>query len=102
MTRYSVQRYCARNDTNGNPRRVFVIRDEAGVIVATADEGYAGRPVVCPVLEALGVDDGLMPMLKERHGPFWAWRHPDVTDLGDVDVAPGVYRRMVRWTVTKP
>ena len=102
MKRFTVQRYCARNDQNGNPRRVYVIRDEAGTIVATVDEEYIGRSVVCPALEALGLDDGLVPMLKEKYGPFWAWAHPDVTDLGDVDVAPGIYRRMLKWTVTKP
>ena len=34
----------APNDTNGNPRRVFVIYDAAGNILDAVDEGYAGRP----------------------------------------------------------
>ena len=97
MTRYTVQRYCARNDTNGNPRRVFVIRDEAGVIVATADEGYAGRMALGRALLALGV---IVPVVVTN--PGWMSAIEAVTDLGDVDVAPGIYRRMIRWTVTKP
>ena len=33
----------ANNDTNGNPRRCFVVIDGAkGAIIAVQDEGYAG------------------------------------------------------------
>lgn len=32
----------AGNDTNGNPRRVFVVFDEHGSIYDAIDEGYAG------------------------------------------------------------
>lgn len=31
-----------KNDTNGNPRRVFVVLDTYGTIVETIDEGYEG------------------------------------------------------------
>jgi hypothetical protein len=96
MSRFSVQRYTTKNDTNGNPRRVFVIRDEAGVIVATADEGYEGRYAARRALDALGVD-----FINATN--FVDFRpHPDVIDLGDVDVAPGVYRRMKNYRVPKP
>lgn len=98
--KYSVQRYCAKNDVNGNPRRVYVIRNEDGDIVATADEGYIGVAAVHLVLLRMGIDptDGA---LADPVGmpPAW-WRyHSQVTDIGDVDVSPGVYRRMVRYVV---
>lgn len=88
--RFSVQRYCAKNDVNGNPRRVYVIRDESGSVVATADEGYEGRSSAGRVLARLGL--GLA-------APY-AWSsHPSVADLGDVDVSPGVYRRLKGYRV---
>ena len=31
-------------DTNGNPRRCFVVYDSGGNILEVIDEGYAGRP----------------------------------------------------------
>jgi len=37
----------AGNDTNGNPRRVFVLYDAQGDIVRTIDEGYRGTPSEC-------------------------------------------------------
>jgi hypothetical protein len=81
---FTVQRYCARNDSNGNPRRVYVIRNGEGDIVATADEGYEGRAAASAVLYDLGAynEDGVLC---------------GVTDIGDVDVPPGVYRRMVNY-----
>ena len=95
MNRYTVQRDTAKNDVNGNPRRVFVIRDEAGTIVATEDEGYFGGAAAEAALERLGV---ICPV-DDSYG--WWRRHPDVTDLGDVDVAPGIYRRMLKWKVDR-
>ncbi len=35
------------NDTNGNPRRVFVLYDAQGEIVRAIDEGYRGTPAEC-------------------------------------------------------
>jgi hypothetical protein len=101
VSRFTVQRYCTKNDQNGNPRRVFVIRDEHGTIVATADEGYEGRSVVGPALLALGLDEAMALHLDRREPSWWA-RHLDVTDLGDVDVSPGVYRRTKGYRVPKP
>ena len=34
----------AGNDTNGNPRRVFVVYAMSGNILDVIDEGYAGTP----------------------------------------------------------
>ena len=36
-------RLAAPNDSNGNPRRCFVLFDENGIGVATYPEGYEGR-----------------------------------------------------------
>ena len=33
----------AKNDRNGNPRRVFVVIDGTGNITKTVDEGYSGQ-----------------------------------------------------------
>lgn len=38
------QRFNAGNDTNGNPRRVFVVYSSGGTVLDTIDEGYAGAP----------------------------------------------------------
>lgn len=35
----------AGHDTNGNPRRCFVILDNTGTVLDVIDEGYAGRPL---------------------------------------------------------
>jgi len=99
MSRFTVQRYCTKNDANGNPRRVFVIRDEHGTIRATADEGYEGQVSARRALEALGLDLSDAAGYGRGYGFHF---HPDVTDLGDVDVSPGVYRRMKGYRVPKP
>jgi hypothetical protein len=42
-----VQRLMAKNDVNGNPRRIYVAYDvETGAIVDSRDEGYRGRPEI--------------------------------------------------------
>lgn len=45
----------AKNDPNGNPRRVFVGYNEWGHIVEITDEGYAGRPKWLRDMNARGV-----------------------------------------------
>jgi hypothetical protein len=85
---FIVQRFCAKNDNNGNPRRVYVIWDERGVVAGTVDEGHDGPRAVAGWLFNRNVK-GFDPR------SLIDWRHaPNVIDLGDVDVAPGVYRRM--------
>ena len=37
---------CAKNDTNGNPRRLYVMSDEDGKYIAAWDEGYKGSDAV--------------------------------------------------------
>lgn len=48
---------CTTNDTNGNPRRVYVGLDAHGHIRRIEDEGYAGRPEWVRELAAAGVWD---------------------------------------------
>jgi hypothetical protein len=45
MSDLQIIRLNARNDVNGNPRRVFVIL-RAGRAVAAFDEGYAGTSAI--------------------------------------------------------
>lgn len=33
---------CAKNDSNGNPRRCYVLLDSDGAVVCAVDEGYEG------------------------------------------------------------
>ena len=85
---FTVQRYCTKNDANGNPRRVYVIRDVSGDIVATVDEQYGGGG---------GVTDFFLPKKSGQTYSQECWRQLRyVTDLGDVDVRPGVYYRMLK------
>lgn len=94
VSRYTIQRYCAKNDANGNPRRVYVIRNGDGAIVATVDEGYEGRVAWCRALADL---TGWIGKYAVRMSSASAMAEAGVTDLGDVDVSPGVYRRMVKY-----
>jgi hypothetical protein len=88
MSLFIVQRYCTKNDNSGNPRRVYVIRDERGAVVATIDEGYAGDRPLADWLFRRNVNGF-------DHRATGDWRHAaDVVDIGDVDVSAGVYRRM--------
>jgi len=38
--------FCAKNDTFGNPRRLYVMSDEDGSFIAAWDEGYKGHHAV--------------------------------------------------------
>ena len=38
--------FCANNDLNGNPRRLYALTDEEGLILASWDEGYRGFQAV--------------------------------------------------------
>jgi hypothetical protein len=48
---YLIQRLCTKNDPSGNPRRVWVAYDLAGVVVGTFDEGHKGRQAVPPEIK---------------------------------------------------
>ncbi len=62
------QRLNAGHDTNGNPRRVFVLLDYNGDIVHTIDEGFSGTPKECK---------GLL-------------------ELPSLDISAGLYRKLLR------
>lgn len=58
------------NDTNGNPRRLFLVFDPTtGGVLHGYDEGYSGRSV------------------------FKA-DYPDTVELGTFDIVPGEYRNI--------
>ena len=64
---------CAKNDNNGNPRRVFVFIDSDGSVINAIDEGYAGRGAV---------DDDLDSTVG--------------SNIAEFDTTPGEYRRLLR------
>ena len=39
---FYVLHLCAPNDTNGNPRRCYVVQSRDGVLYKVIDEGYGG------------------------------------------------------------
>jgi len=72
---YIVQNFRTKNDTNGNPRRVFVvhtIRDGEVILFGVYDEGYKGYYAV------------------PEHVRAYA------TQLFDVEITPREYKRIVR------
>lgn len=44
FTAMAWQHFRATNDSNGNPRRLYVVYDEDADIGALIDEGYSGMP----------------------------------------------------------
>lgn len=72
---FTVQRFRAKNDRNGNPRRVFVFRNGTGDIVQTTDEGYGGREAI---------------RAFEREYDC------TVTDIGDATATPTEYKELLR------
>lgn len=63
----------AGNDTNGNPRRIFVVIDEKANVVDVIDEGYEGTQE-----------------LKRRHGPLTA------RQTVDFETTPRQYRELLK------
>ncbi len=68
-----VQRWCASNDTNGNPRRAFVIWSSDGTLLDVIDEGYSGKP----------------QWLRE------------LADLGDIKVTATEYREILKQSAAR-
>lgn len=46
MTPCYYQHLTADNDTNGNPRRLYLVIDHDGAMVAAIDEGYLGKGAI--------------------------------------------------------
>ena len=42
----SILHLCTKNDSNGNPRRLYVLSNDEGKFVAAWDEGYKGSDAV--------------------------------------------------------
>lgn len=64
-----IQHLQATNDTNGNPRRVYVFYDDNGDIIKTVDEGYQG-------------------FRKEWRG---------IKQLPEIKVMPSEYKHFAKW-----
>lgn len=60
------QRWKALNDSNGNPRRLYVQFDKGGNIMRVYDEGYAGKPkdLVGPELACVNIMPSEYRLLK--------------------------------------
>lgn len=84
----TITHLCADNDTNGNPRRCFIIVDHAGRLVEVLDEGYHGE----------GELHARYPWTSwhalSRYG-FDEPAHHTVYPMR-IDSTPGEYRRMLR------
>jgi hypothetical protein len=75
-----IQRYNARNRTNGQAQRCLAVYDGEGYICHVVDELEEGRAAtVAAILEELDPGPG-----------NWI-------DIGDVDVRPNIYRRMMHY-----
>jgi hypothetical protein len=80
--------YCAPNDVNGNPRRVYALLEE-GKIIAAWDEGYLGSDAVpgiwrrdaynAPRVEVSATK--YRKILKEFPSPDWAHDVPGFSYL---------------------
>jgi hypothetical protein len=64
----------AKNDVNGNPRRLFVVYGPGGEVLEVIDEGYRGWPV----------------------------HLRDIAQLPTFDITPTEYRQWLRRTDTVP
>jgi hypothetical protein len=51
------QQLRAPNDTNGNPRRLWVVYHQDGTVAEVVDEGYGNRPKYLSTLPDLGSID---------------------------------------------
>jgi hypothetical protein len=89
--------YCAKNDTNGNPRRLFALVENSRVLAAW-DEGYEGTQCVPGVWrkqawEAMMFDKhGISvrqynEILRTAPGPAWGHEVPGYEHLRDYETA---------------
>lgn len=63
----------AGHDTNGNPRRVYVVFDGDGQVMDVIDEGYSGQAAV------IGI-------------------YPGIQGGARFDTTPTEYRRLLKWS----
>ena len=76
-TMKAYQHMKAPNDTNGNPRRLFMVYD--GSTQFAVDEGYKGKPKFLNYC---------------RHGRNWG-NGDDFQELMPVDISPKEYRKIL-------
>jgi len=94
MAIFTIQHLRTKNDTNGNPRRVFVVRE---IIVYGEDDradyyrvdGYSR--IVLTVDEGYGESETTVADMVHR-----SFSGAVVVPLGAVDVMPATYRRMLK------
>lgn len=84
-----IEHYCASNDVNGNPQRVFVLVNPDGDQVAAWDEGYLGSDAV-PGIWRRAADNAdrinvsirdYRRLLKILPSPAWASEVPGYAHL---------------------
>jgi hypothetical protein len=61
-----------KNDTNGNPRRGWIIVDEEGEVVNFIDEGYAGKGALHTYAHKHYIVEG--PEIQVGPGEYRAWK----------------------------
>lgn len=82
---------CADNDYNGNPQRVYLLTDDAGLILASWNEGYLGHQAVPgpwrkDAYNALRTEisvDSYHWILANTPSPAWAHEVPGYSHLRD-------------------
>ena len=69
---------CAKNDLNGNPRRLYVMSDEEGKYIAAWDEGYKGSDAVPgPFREKAYLSQRFDVSVREYNKLLRTLPHPD-------------------------
>lgn len=63
---------CATNDTEGNPRRAWILLDEHGIAVDCFDEGYSGSAAVPAELKQQRL---VAPRIQVSVRELNAWRN---------------------------
>jgi hypothetical protein len=81
--------YCATNDKNGNPRRVYVLANEDGTQLAAWDEGYLGSDAVPGIWRRYAYEAARVSItvkdynriLRSLPSPAWASEVPGYAHL---------------------
>lgn len=74
MNKKMYQHLKAENDANGNPRRLYLIINEKGVVLNALDEGYVGKWIL------------------DRAGYDWE----DMIELPDINITVTEYNNIKR------
>jgi hypothetical protein len=63
---------CCQNDTNGNPRRIFVVYDGEAGVIKVFDEGYGGEAEFRAEFPGVPLTGRIATTPSERQG-FLRW-----------------------------